>query len=376
MTVFNPHHINPMIRLERRFHPIGQGAFYTEVFRGTDDSRFVMVYDCGTETGAKDMEKDLDTQISEFILSLGAKPFIDLLFISHFHDDHINGLDKLLGGVTVGTTIIPMPTLPVITVTRVQNFLKYRSAAFSSDKIIQELYLSGESTGRFGKVLVVEPSLDSEDVSKDEKDKGLGNGKLVPFRRKMGYNPYWEYLPFNSIDVHDQRAIDFMDKLVKLPGAMTDGQLNVKGLIRGCRTIVKDLYRSVVEGKDDNLYTLVVESRPAEGVVPSPDSRLSRCLYFGDFESKDNDALWNRLAAVYHYEDIGTIQIPHHGSKDNWRKEMLNGGSRVYAVSSGSTNTYHHPDYWVLNDLQEANHSVRVVSEKLKSGFSSVYDVL
>lgn len=376
MTVFNPHHINPMIRLERRFHPIGQGAFYTEVFRGTDGSRFVMVCDCGTETGAKDMEKDLDAQISELILSLGAKPFIDLLFISHFHDDHINGLDKLLGGVMVGTTIIPMLSLPVLTVTRVQNFLKYRSAALSSDKIIQELYLSGESSGRFGDVLVVEPSVESEDVGKDEKDKGIGNGKLVPMGEKLGNNPYWEYLPFNSIDICDKRAIDFMDGLVKLPGAMTGGQLNVKGLIRGCRKKVKDLYRSVMEGKDDNLYTLVVESRPAEGVVPSPNSRLSRCLYFGDFESKDNDALWNRLAGVYHYEDIGTIQIPHHGSRDNWRKEMINGGPRVYAVSSGSTNTYHHPDYWVLSDILEADHSVRVVSEKLKSAFIRVYEIL
>ena len=268
-----------------------------------------------------------------------------------------------------------MLTLPVITLTRVQNYLKYRSAAISSDRIIQELYLSKESSGRFGKVLVVKPSEESEEVSKDEKHKGLGNGTLVPFGEMMEYTPYWEYLPFNSIDVHDQRAIFFMDELVKLPDAIKDGQLNVDGLIRGCRTKVKDLYRIVMGGKDDNLYTLVVESRPSKGVVPTPDSRLSRCLYFGDFESKDNDALWTRLTGVYNYDAIGTIQIPHHGSKENWRKEMLNGRPRLYAVSSGSTNTYHHPDFWVLNDIQESGHRVRVVSEKLNSELNSVYRV-
>jgi len=30
----------------RTFHPVGQGAFYTEVF----DNTFTMVYDCGTAT--------------------------------------------------------------------------------------------------------------------------------------------------------------------------------------------------------------------------------------------------------------------------------------------------------------------------------------
>ena len=59
-----------MIQLIRTVHPVGQGAFYTEVFTGTDGSQFVMVYDCGTETGAKEMDKDLDTQISDFVNSL------------------------------------------------------------------------------------------------------------------------------------------------------------------------------------------------------------------------------------------------------------------------------------------------------------------
>ena len=111
--LFDPNNAHPMIELKRTYHPIGQGAFYTEVFTNSDNTRFVMVYDCGSETAIADMERSMDDQIDDFKQSIGPNPNIDLLFISHFHADHINGLDKLLDGVTVRKTIIPMLTSEV-----------------------------------------------------------------------------------------------------------------------------------------------------------------------------------------------------------------------------------------------------------------------
>ena len=87
------------MKIIRTFHPVGQGAFYTEVFQDKDDTCFVVVYDCGTETGNRAMDKPLEDQITEFKRSIGSNPKIDILFISHFHADHINGLNSLLNNV-------------------------------------------------------------------------------------------------------------------------------------------------------------------------------------------------------------------------------------------------------------------------------------
>ena len=78
--------------MHRTFHSVGQGAFYTEEFRSVARPRFTTVYDCGTETAEGNMDIPLNQQIRDFKFRLRNKE-IDLLFISHFHGDHVNGLD-------------------------------------------------------------------------------------------------------------------------------------------------------------------------------------------------------------------------------------------------------------------------------------------
>ena len=52
--------------LHRTIHPVGQGAFYSEVFENNGDVKFTMVYDCGTETPDKKMDLQLNDQIIDF----------------------------------------------------------------------------------------------------------------------------------------------------------------------------------------------------------------------------------------------------------------------------------------------------------------------
>ena len=80
----------------RTFHSIGQGAFYTERF---DDFNFV--YDCGTDTdGKKRIEKYVSNHFD-------MNEEINFLFISHFHRDHINGLEYLFLNCKVKNIFIP-----------------------------------------------------------------------------------------------------------------------------------------------------------------------------------------------------------------------------------------------------------------------------
>ncbi|MDD4972050.1 MAG: hypothetical protein PHT07_21700 [Paludibacter sp.] len=69
--------------IQRIFHPIGQGAFYSERHDG-----FNIVYDCGELYRSKRSERLVDNSFN-----LGES--IDILFISHFDADHVNRISYL-----------------------------------------------------------------------------------------------------------------------------------------------------------------------------------------------------------------------------------------------------------------------------------------
>src|SRR5215218_7442471 len=103
------------MRVRREQLPVGQGCFAT----GTIDARNVTnnetrlhyVYDCGARNRAC-----LREVISNYKDGAGR---LDALFVSHFDDDHVSGLDLLLANVSAKTVYIPYidnvaPVLEVI----------------------------------------------------------------------------------------------------------------------------------------------------------------------------------------------------------------------------------------------------------------------
>ena len=78
-SIFLSDGITPSTILTRAIHPVGQGAFYSEIFSARKKTRFTAVYDCGSND-----KEYLKTNIEKF-------GTVDLVFISHFHNDHING---------------------------------------------------------------------------------------------------------------------------------------------------------------------------------------------------------------------------------------------------------------------------------------------
>ncbi len=87
------------------FHNVGQGLFYSGEINFESNKikkRFLFVYDCGSEKKAK-----IDYEITRFKNSIEEKRVIDLFVLSHFHADHVNGLDNLFNNFTVKRVIIP-----------------------------------------------------------------------------------------------------------------------------------------------------------------------------------------------------------------------------------------------------------------------------
>lgn len=74
------------------FHNVGQGLFYSGEIKLDKDIGFNFVYDCGSTSSGyiKRVVKSFKSSID--------KNEIDLLVISHLHDDHTRGLNELLNG--------------------------------------------------------------------------------------------------------------------------------------------------------------------------------------------------------------------------------------------------------------------------------------
>lgn len=96
-----------MIEANFKFHPIGQGCFYTGKIElhNTNKTEFNFVYDCGTDS----KKVFLNNAIDLYKETLTNKT-LDLLIISHFDQDHVNGVVNLLDGIKCKRLIIPYYT--------------------------------------------------------------------------------------------------------------------------------------------------------------------------------------------------------------------------------------------------------------------------
>ena len=79
-----PHHLTIA---ERHQHPVGHGGFHTATVY-LPNKRLHYVFDCGSI-----QRNALCRQIADYSQNPTS---IDVLFVSHFHKDHINGLDTFL----------------------------------------------------------------------------------------------------------------------------------------------------------------------------------------------------------------------------------------------------------------------------------------
>ena len=94
------------MKLVRTFHPVGHGAFYSEVLYDDNDIAIqTVVYDCGTLSKQKYLFQEID-ELKRATMT----DKIDALFISHFHTDHTSGIEYLSRVFDIERIFIPVLT--------------------------------------------------------------------------------------------------------------------------------------------------------------------------------------------------------------------------------------------------------------------------
>ncbi|MBQ8012069.1 MAG: MBL fold metallo-hydrolase [Oscillospiraceae bacterium] len=370
--------------VNRTIHAVGQGAFYTEeVFSGFIGGGFEhcrVVYDCGRGTNSPDKNNCVLDREVEGAFQEGEK--IDAVFISHFHADHINGLKTLLTHYKVERVYLPIlaPMAKTLLLLDCEQE-SIRDYILNPTKSIHRISPKTKVIGVREMGSHEEPSepVTIEDTSEPVVIEGTAYDAAIPSGTQITpakKYTVWGYIPYNLYQE---------ENLVKLQKEFGSTDLPEPHSLNQWGNLVemKRIYQKLFHGKEVNANSLAVYSGrihsdfwnnlKAEKIMLGIRHILSDqccgCLYLGDYKL-DANGLEELEKSYQDYLDvIRIIQLPHHGSKDNFNKAIFEvfPQCRFFFCSAGSDNTYGHPDDGVLLQCIRNGKTVHWISEKKES---------
>lgn len=338
----------------RSFLPVGQGAFYTEQF----ENGVNVVYDCGSSTSRSAIEKQIECTFNQ-------DEEIQAVFISHLHEDHINGLPYLLTHCRVRALYLPFLTDEEILLTRLIARLENTESEFLSQMLVDPHTAIQTNT-----IALDAPIPDIYYVMPADSNRRIpSNVTAVESGKTLSsITDNWIYVPYNFQNTRRSKA--FFRGLSKngYDKKTLQSYLETSDIFSYDWSDIRRIYQKYAPGSL-NSNSLVVYSGPSANadskIEPShffmpdlSDPQSGRrngfpcgCLFMGDYDAGTQES-WNGLTdhLAEYMSTIGTIQVPHHGSMHNYN-EALSCGKYVLIISAGYQNKYKHPHTKVLKDM-------------------------
>jgi hypothetical protein len=370
--------------IQRIFHPVGQGAFYSE-----RHENYNIVYDCGCMSVSKG--KKVVSQ------SFSKEDVIDILFISHFDYDHISLIEDLKTTVKEIRNVV-IPLLHRNEKILLSNVFK-ALGEYSLASLVEN---PKEFFGAETHIIRVKPSSEEEINSKEETDKDtpslsislnninkdleeISSGTLIAIEE----NSDWVFIPFNY--EYKDRNKEFLDKLesdeidkLKSSKHIFDSEFRNK---------IKKTYKKVSGNINEN--TMFLYSGPTTKEksnypylywtnklfcgfsslefydIPFLEQNRVACLYTGD-----GDLNKTKVKDIYkkYWKLIKTIQIPHHGSPYSFVENILESSYFFCPISVGKNNSYGHPSAKVICKILSHKSYPIYVTEDVDSIFIEIIE--
>lgn len=335
---------------KRVFHPIGQGAFFTEQFYddNQDTLLYSVVYDCGSKSSG--IQKQMERSIRNI---LHDKKKIDVLFLSHFDDDHVNYVMYLkLHGHLDGTRIF-IPMLEAEEWLEIEPYYNNYHLILS----LNEQRVGGTKVVRvrFDEEEKREPDNRREETIEEFTDDEISSGTILkPIIPTVG--PIWRYTPFN---VRFNSLINEFKAQLSQDG-LDYGQLSARDYVLQHMSELKKIYQGLGKkptgGTAINLNSLLVMSYPVDpGQCKVYGNRTTcsmyfyewfrwneritkyfltmnnlyagSCLYTGDTSAND-PVVWSKIEdmisqCLKQNRRLTLMQVPHHGSKHSYDVKLI-----------------------------------------------------
>lgn len=357
------------MEVTRIIHPVGQGAFYTERL-DIDGRIFNVVYDCGSGNLSNAPQR-IQREISSYYTEVDD---IDILFISHFDNDHINGIKELYRRTNkIRNIVVPLIEREDYWFYQIENsnfLLFYNNLVEFADHIYfvnpSDFYADGEP----------EQKVLSDSFFNRKRYTIESNARLF-----LSSNIDWCYIPFN----YDLKIrLDMLKVKLESEGISERVFEGDWLLIEQNLDKIKNAYQKIFPD-GANKTSLIVYSGGVQGryncrkykceLCSFPMHYLSgqeACLYFGDNDLNQPHILSDLEDKLHLLKDrIGTIQLPHHGALRNFNEELLdiNRERIVYFASFGGTNSYGHPSAKVVSDVLGNGHMLYGITERRDSTY-------
>lgn len=405
------------IYLFRTIHPVGQGGFYTERFKEISSLKkksYNVVYDCGSDTGkagngiSRYVQREIDSVFSK-------NEKIDIVFISHLDNDHINGVEYLMREHDVRNICIPLlnsnEKLLALVKCAVEG-LKETSFVY---KFILDPVESVRGLPKPPRIIFVSPlgenfeNRERSILSINQFSDNLKTGNQIVLENsesigipglhgKRGY--FWIYLPVNLDGAELSKKLEGYLNEEKIPVPANSEEIKMLLKKRSAFKKLKAFYQALPHG-GINAHSMMVYSGPCEEdscrladfrrlAYPDWPSRLyahfyyeklyrypkySGCMYTGDFAV--DKIKWSRVKTYCAplIDHVGVLQIPHHGSRHNYDPCMLK-SNPVCFISAGRSNKYGHPDRSVMEDVfMETQAFPLLVTESRKDQVNFIYEI-
>ena len=330
----------------RSFLPVGQGAFYLERFE-IDGERINVVYDCGSLTNVKIVEKEIRANFWK-----GEE--IEIVFISHIDEDHINGLEYLLKYCNVKNIVFPYTKRKDRIVLTIDYFCNKENPSREdfTYEFINNPYNALRRHDFNARLWGIFEEYDGNEINwndlERERVRPIKSGENV-FQKLIDYEISskikWEYVPFNFKE--DTRKELFFDELENKLNALglSLSQISIDNILKqwtnpNIQKAIKDAYKKIPGSLNANSMVLF-SGITDHTVYQRPINLYNRlsccnykcwncfnylkkngCLYTGDYEAKGKSK-WDNLKTAYleYWNYIGCVQIPHHGSYRNYDPE-------------------------------------------------------
>ena len=363
-------------KMIRTFHPVGQGAFYTERFYDEEQGKpvFTAVYDCGS-VNDRQLKKAIDQ-------TFGEDDIINLLFVSHFHSDHINRIEYLKKRCHVRYIVIPELTSGLVLDSLVHDFIQSDGSEWNRNALqflSSCINASYNNDGDDIRVVRVDVSGEGgEERRVIDLDSGDSIGPNVSRNTEIRFRD-WIYIPYYVGDKYDELIAEF-----EANGFVFNLNLRSVGFLKEiCEEIRKigvDILKRIygkVYRNNHNSYSMPVYSgfshcckEAYQCFVVCPRRKhgdlhcQTNCLYTGDFDAR-TQANFDNLKAYYsrYWNRIGLVQVPHHGSEHNSDHKLYSHPDKLAIMSFGSKNRYGHPDSKTIDEIVSAGSVPIAVTE-------------
>ena len=359
--------------------PVGQGLFYS----GNIDGNFNFVYDCGGDVPY------IDIAVEKYISEMKINE-LDMLIISHFDEDHINGLPRLFSRVKkiskifipyyggISTYLLLLTYMYIYDV----NLLDTDSEIIFVDTDLEGERDREEFIGVFGDNL-------TETYNIDDKFK-TDNIKLSKLRRQVvKFKDLWKFKFYNT---YLKKGISSFDIVKEINNIINNN--SYKGLYdllsQSNKTKIKKELKDVYNKFCMSCYGNSKQNQSSLCVYHSPmncNSAYERELVYYNKKNGFHYPLFdfNRLS----YNDNGTMLVgdislkvqsrsdkfdhfckhyanelintkffltPHHGADNNWNRNILNNcpNASFFLNSAGLNNKYYHPNFTVIFDIMRS----------------------